>query len=42
MTEFLAIRKKNKTNRPVSFMPTYGRISFKAKRRPQKKIRVRF
>lgn len=42
MPEFLARRKKTKTKRSVSFKTKYGRVSFKAKRRPKRRYRVEF
>ncbi|MCS7106468.1 MAG: hypothetical protein NZ942_04065 [Candidatus Aenigmarchaeota archaeon] len=42
MPEFLARRKKTKTKRPVSFMTKYGLVSFKARRRPKRRYRVKF
>jgi len=43
MPEFLARRKKTKTKRPVSFRTRSGkRVSFKAKRRPKRRIKVKF
>lgn len=42
MTEFLAYRKKTKTKRPVSFETEDGSVSFKARRKPQRRTRVVF
>ena len=40
MPSFLARKKKTKTRRPVSFRTKYGKVSFKAKRRPKRRTRV--
>lgn len=41
--EFLARSKKTKTKRPVKFSTSSGEaVSFKAKRRPQRRVRVKF
>jgi hypothetical protein len=42
MPEFLARRKKTKTKRPVSFTTRSGEVSFKARRKPQRRTRVEF
>jgi len=42
MVEFLARRKRTKTKRPVSFMTKYGLVSFKARRKPKRRYRVKF
>ena len=40
--EFLARPKKTKTKRPVKFETKDGPVEFKAKRRPQRRVRVKF
>lgn len=41
MPSFLAKGKKTKTKRPISFRTSSGKkVSFKAKRRPQRRTRV--
>ncbi len=41
--EFLARPKKTKTKRPVKFTTSSGeKVSFKAKRKPQRRVRVKF
>lgn len=40
--EFLARPKKTKTKRPVKFKTKDGPVEFKAKRRPQRRVRVKF
>ena len=43
MPEFLARQKKTKTKRPVIFRNSSGeRVSFKARRRPKRRVRVEF
>lgn len=43
MVEFLARKKKTKTKRPVLFKTKDGKkVSFKARRRPQRRERVKF
>lgn len=42
MTEFLARPKKTKTKRPVKFKTKDGIVSFKARIRPQRRVRVKF
>lgn len=42
MPEFLARPKKTKTKRPITFKTKYGRVSFKGRRKPQRRVRVRF
>ena len=43
MVEFLAKPKKTKTKRPVKFKTKDGeKVSFKARRRPQRRVRVNF
>lgn len=43
MTEFLARPKKTKTKRPVKFKTSDGEtVKFKARRRPQRRVRVTF
>ena len=40
--EFLAKRKKTKTKRPVKFKTKEGPIEFKARRKPQRRTRIKF
>ena len=43
MPDFLARRKKTKTKRPVGFKTRDGEeVSFKARRKPKRRHRVRF
>ena len=43
MPDFLAFRPKTKTKRPVSFKTTDGKkVQFDAKRKPQRRTRVKF
>lgn len=43
MVEFLARSKKTKTKRPIKFKTRDGeKVSFKARRRPQRRVRVNF
>lgn len=43
MPEFLAMKKKTKTKRPVKFKTKSGEtVSFKAKRKPKRRVRVKF
>jgi len=43
MPDFLAFRKKTKTRRPVTFKTSGGkRVSFKAKRRPMRRDRIKW
>ena len=42
MPDFLARPKKTKTKRPVKFKTKDGTVSFKAKRKPQRRVRVTF
>jgi hypothetical protein len=43
MPSFLAKKKKTKTKRPVSFKTKDGKtVSFKAKRKPKKRVRITF
>ncbi|MFH1065915.1 MAG: hypothetical protein V1734_05415 [Nanoarchaeota archaeon] len=43
MPSFLAFGKKTKTKRAVSFRTSTGeKVSFKAKRKPQRRTRVSF
>jgi len=43
MPSFLAMRKKTKTKRPVSFRTSSGtKVSFGAKRKPLRRTRVEF
>jgi hypothetical protein len=42
MANFLALGKKTKTKRPVSFKTKKGKVSFKARRKPQRRTRVKF
>lgn len=40
--DFLATPKKTKTKRPVKFETKDGPVEFKAQRKPQKRVRVKF
>ncbi|MGI0087733.1 MAG: hypothetical protein ACREBI_07195 [Nitrosotalea sp.] len=42
MPEFLATPKKTKTKRPVKFKTKKGTVKFKARRKPQRRVRVKF
>lgn len=43
MPDFLAFKPKTKTKRPVTFKTHTGeKVSFKAKRKPERRIRVKF
>ena len=43
MPNFLARQKKTKTKRPVKFKKKDGtEVSFKAKRKPKRRVRVKF
>jgi len=43
MPSFLGRKKKTKTKRPVSFKTRSGKtVSFKARRKPKRRYRVRF
>lgn len=43
MANFLALGKKTKTKRPVSFKTSTGKkVTFKAHRKPQRRTRVKF
>jgi len=42
MPSFLARKARTKTKRPVEFESSDGPVSFKARRRPQKRYRVEF
>ncbi len=43
MPEFLAKRKKTKTKRPVKFKTKKGKtVEFKARRKPKRRVRVKF
>jgi len=42
MPNFLTRPKKTKTKRPVSFRTKSGRVSFKARRTPKRRVRVSF
>ena len=39
---FLAKTKKTKTKRPVKFKTKDGTVEFKARRKPQRRVRVKF
>ena len=39
---FLTKKKKTKTKRPVEFNTKVGKVSFKAKRKPLRRERVKF
>ena len=40
--EFLAKTNKTKTKRPVKFKTKDGPVKFNAKRKPQRKVRIKF
>lgn len=42
MPEFLATPKKTKTKRPVKFKTKNGTVKFNARRKPQRRVRVKF
>jgi recombinational DNA repair protein (RecF pathway) len=42
MPQFLARRKKTKSKRLVTFMTKYGLVSFRARRKPKRRYRVKF
>ncbi|MEX0639544.1 MAG: hypothetical protein WEB28_05490 [Nitrosopumilaceae archaeon] len=42
MPEFLARPKKTKTKRPIKFKTKDGTVSFKARTKPKRRVRVKF
>lgn len=40
--EFLAMPKKTKTKRPVKFETQDGPVEFNARRKPQRRVKVKF